>query len=146
MASSTPPIGSTGMPYVVPVERGKVREFAQATRARTTGFRDDPDAVIPPTWLAAGSFWAEPASLALGQAPNLERTLHGGQEFVFHGSPPRVGDVLTAQQRVAERYTKDGRRGGSMEFTVLVTEYRDPTGRLVAEARMTLIETSRAAG
>ena len=37
-----------------------------------------------------------------------------------------------------------GKRGGTMIFTEQVTEFRDPSGRLVAELRSTMIETSKA--
>jgi hypothetical protein len=40
-------------------------------------------------------------------------------------------------------YEKQGKRGGTMTFAVMVTEFRDESGRLVAEARMTGVETER---
>ena len=69
--------------------------------------------------------------------------LHGGQEYIFHGPPPRAGDVLSITSRVAERYEQQGSRGGTMQFTVSVQEFRDPSGRLVAEGRTTSIMTSK---
>ena len=36
-----------------------------------------------------------------------------------------------------------GRRGGRLGFAVMVTEFRDESGKLVAEARMTGGETAR---
>jgi hypothetical protein len=73
------------------------------------------------------------------------RTLHGDQEYLFHGPPPRAGAVLYATERLADRYEKAGRRGGIMRFAVVVTEFRDAAGTLVAESRMTLIETANPA-
>jgi hypothetical protein len=101
--------------------------------------------VIPPTWLAAASFWIGPENHALGGQFDWARTLHAGQEYVFHGPPPRAGDTLTGRQRIESSYQKDGRRGGRMTFTVLVTEYRDDDGALVAEVRQTIVETEKAA-
>jgi hypothetical protein len=139
------PAGRTGEPYEFPVERGKVREFARATKARRDSYLDDPRAVTPPTFLASSTFWAGPGTSPLGDGPRYwSRILHGEQEFVFPAGPPRAGTTLKATERVEEVYTKQGRRGGTMEFTVLVTEYRDETGALVAEARSTIIETSQA--
>ncbi|GIH17949.1 FAS1-like dehydratase domain-containing protein [Rugosimonospora africana] len=135
----------TSEPYEFPVERGKIREFARATRARRTSYFDDPEAVTPPTFLMASSFWAGPGAAPFrDESRDWSRTLHGEQEFVFPAGPPRAGTVLTATQRVEDTYTKQGRRGGTMEFTVLLTEYRDQAGTLVAQARSTVIETSRA--
>jgi len=69
--------------------------------------------------------------------------MHAEQEYVFHGPPPRAGTTLTAQSRITEIYQKQGRRGGTLTFAVMVTEYRDETGRLVAEARLTGVETAQ---
>ncbi len=42
-------------------------------------------------------------------------------------------------------FHKEGRRGGRLTFAVMVTEFRDrATGKLVAEARMTGVETEKA--
>jgi hypothetical protein len=51
--------------------------------------------------------------------------------------------VLTAESWVDRRYEKDGKRGGTMRFAEIVTSYRNAEGTVVAEARMTLIETAR---
>ncbi len=51
--------------------------------------------------------------------------------------------MLECVTRVDKMYEKPGKRGGTMVFTELVTEYRSPDGRLVAEARSTGIETSK---
>jgi hypothetical protein len=48
--------------------------------------------------------------------------------------------VLRAVEQVVDRYSKPGKRGGQMNFAVVVTEYRDPDGVLMAEARGTFIE------
>ena len=41
-------------------------------------------------------------------------------------------------------FHKEGRRGGRLAFAVMVTEFRDAaTGVLVAEARMTGVETEK---
>jgi hypothetical protein len=75
---------------------------------------------------------------------DLRRLLHGGQEYVFHGPPPRARTELTFQTRVDKIYEKEGKRGGTMTFVEAVTEFRDASGRLVAEARSTAIETGKA--
>lgn len=139
-------IGAMGEPYAMDVERGKVREFARATKARDDSYFTDPEPVTPPTFLSSAAFWATPESSVLGATPiNWARILHGEQEYVFHGPPPRAGQRLVAQQRVEEDYEKQGRRGGTMRFIVIVTEFRTPEGELVAEGRSTVIETSQAA-
>jgi hypothetical protein len=139
--------GRAGEPFAMVVELGKVREFARATKSRNAAYEGAPGdrPVSPATFLMSSAFWTDPASDPWqGLDRNFERLLHGEQEFVFHGEPPRAGDVLTGRSRIDRVYTKQGKRGGSMQFTETVTEYRDATGRLVAEARGTSIETSQA--
>jgi hypothetical protein len=138
--------GARGEPFTMEVERGKIREFARATKARDGAYLTDPHPVAPPTFLSSAAFWATPESSALDPgAINWARILHGEQEYVFHGPPPRAGQTLVARQRVERTYEKQGRRGGTMRFFVIVTEFRTPDGELVAEGRSTVIETSQAA-
>jgi hypothetical protein len=132
--------------YEMVVERGKIREFAQATMTRNPEYLDDPVAVSPPTFLVTSSFWAprdvSPVSGSGGM--NLARVLHGGQEYVFFGEPPRAGTKLTTSSRLDKQYEKEGRRGGTMKFVELVTSFFDESGKLVAESRSTVIETGQA--
>jgi hypothetical protein len=132
--------------FSMPVELGKTREFATATGSNHPMHMQADNAVTPPTFLMAASFWQTPESDPLPADRDLTRLLHAGQEFIFPKGPPRVGAQLTGLGRIAECYTKEGRRGGSLTFTVLVTEYRDAAGELVAEVRNTVVETSTAVG
>jgi hypothetical protein len=135
-----------GRPYEVLVERGKIREFAGATGARSVTYFADEAPIAPPTFLMVSALWATPDShpAAVAELDNA-RVLHAGQEFVFHGPRPRAGDRLMAQVEVEEVYTKQGRRGGELLFMVLLTTFRD-ADRIVAEARQTLVQTAHAAG
>jgi hydroxyacyl-ACP dehydratase HTD2-like protein with hotdog domain len=143
--SAGPVIGERGEPFEVVIEAGKVREFVRATKAHTDAWFGA-HAVSPPTYLTADRFWASPENQVLEKGNlNWARILHGEEEFVFHGPPPAVGQRLTAQQTVENVYEKRGRRGGTMKFVIVLTEYRDDEGGLVVEARHTVIETSKAA-
>lgn len=131
------------MSFEVPIERGKIREFARAAKSRNPAY-DGPDAVVPPTFLTtANNFWAEGESGFGGLDFELARVLHGEEEFEFFGPPPRAGPTLTATPRIGDRWEKEGKRGGVMRFAKLVTEYRDEAGNLVAEQRTTVIETAK---
>lgn len=132
--------GPPGPEFEVPVERGKIREFAAAMQSEAPEYQGE-DAVVPPTFLVSSSLWAPPGSRP-DHGFDRRRLLHGEQEYVFHGPPPRTGQVLRASAHVAERYEREGKRGGTMRFAVLVTEFRDADGRLVAEQRMTVLETA----
>ena len=131
------------MPYDIPIERGKIREFARAAGSRNPAY-DGPDAVIPPTFLTtAANFWAGPGDQSFDLGFELARVLHGEEEYEFFGPPPRAGQTLSASSRLGDRWEKEGKRGGTMRFARLVTEYRDEHGTLVAEQRTTVIETAR---
>jgi hypothetical protein len=138
-------VGLEGEPFELTVERGKIREFARATRAEDPSYLDDPQPVIPPTFLATAAHWAR-NELALldGVKGDPRRRLHGTQEFAFHGPPPRAGARLRGVPRIEAAYERNGRRGGRLRFYVLATEFSDETGRVVAVARMTVVETQRA--
>lgn len=138
-------VGKTGEPFRMRVELGKAREMAKATRS-TAGPSvggDEDDVLAPPTFLVTAAFWQRPEANPLkGAGLDLARILHGEQEFVFHGAPIAVGDVLDGVARVDQVYEKAGRRGGAMTFYEVVTEFHR-SGELVAETRSTLIETAR---
>jgi hypothetical protein len=129
--------------YEIPIERGKIREFARAAQSRNPAY-ERPDAVIPPTFLTtAQNFWASGPSPVADLGFELARLLHGEEEYEFFGPPPGAGDVLTVESRLGRQWEKEGKRGGTMRFAQIVTEYRDSSGRLVAEQRTTAIETAR---
>jgi hypothetical protein len=136
--------GWAGEPFVMPVEPGKIREFATATGSSNPAYFDGPGSVAPATFLATAVFWQGPEHTPWTALPrNVGRMLHGEQEFVFYGPPPRAGTILTGQARIDKVYQKEGRRGGVMTFAETVIEFRDAAGTLVAESRGTSIETSR---
>ncbi len=142
----TSAVGITDDPFPMTVERGKIREFARATMSSNPEYLDDPVPPIEPTFLTSVAFWSPPGASVYSKVKlDLKRVLHGGQEYIFHGPPPRAGDELTVQTRVAEVYEKEGKRGGSMTFVVTVAEFRDKTGKLRVEARSTAIQTGRPA-
>jgi hypothetical protein len=133
--------GKVGKPFEMHVELGKVREFTRAVRADHPALMDG---LTPPTFLTTTFFWEGDANPWPEVKLDPKRGMHAEQEYVFHGPPPKAGDELTCISRIEKVFTKEGRRGGKLTFAVMVTEFRDPSGRLVAEARMTGVETERA--
>ncbi len=134
-------LGRSGEPFEMELERGKIREFARAIYSANESYLDDPDPVVPPTFLTTMVFWSGPESdpwpaVRMDQS----RGLHAEQEYVFHGPPPRAGTRLVATSRIESITTKPGRHG-ELTFVMMVTEFRDPSGTLVAEARLTGVET-----
>jgi hypothetical protein len=134
--------GDPGLTW--PVERGKLREFAAAILDDNADYQRE-DAHIPVTFPWTKSFWRPPAAATRSDRaqPNMARVLHGEQEYQYLG-PVRVGDVLTARSRVVDQYTKAGRRGGSLRFTVTETTVTNQHEEVVILERSTVILTERA--
>ena len=141
-------LGKVGVPFQMDIERGKIHELARATRSTHPAYFEGDHPVVPPTFLTTMFFWEE---LVPGSNPwhdvkmDQKRGMHAEQEYIFHGPPPRAGTRLTCQSRIESMYEKEGRRGGTLTFAVMVTEFRDETGKLVAEAKLTGVETGKVA-
>lgn len=137
--------GKVGAPFELVVERGKIHEFARATHAKHPDYYTS-EPVSPPTFLTTMFFWEElvpdsnPWSLV---QMSQKRGMHAEQEYVFHGPPPKAGTVLQCSSRIETIYEKQGRKGGTLTFAVMLTEFRDSSGKLVAEARLTGVETAK---
>ncbi|MEU5694381.1 MaoC family dehydratase N-terminal domain-containing protein [Actinosynnema sp. NPDC020468] len=138
-------VGTEGAPFRMSVERGKIREFVRATGTTDLSEVDSQDRPFaPPTFLTTTFFWQPEAANPWHTVElDQQRGLHAEQEYTFFGPPPRAGDELTCRSRIGEIYTKRGKRGGELTFAVMYTDFHDATGRLVARARMTGVETAR---
>ena len=142
-------IGRTGAPVTMHVERGKIREFARAIKDDDPMYFDEAHAtreaggIMPPvTFLQTVQHWDNDGSSRVRVPFDLKRVLHGEQEYEFL-KPIHAGDVLTAVSRIVDVYEKPGKRGGSMNFAVTETEYKNERGELVARARHITIETGQ---
>ena len=141
--------------FELPVERGKVREFALAVGesdpiyfdpeyARAEGF---PDVLAPPTFTVT-QIWQvsrEEREERLGANLDYGRVLHGEQEFTYNRLP-FAGEVLKATMRISKDFTKEGKRGGQMRFVTYETKFTDVQDEEVLTAYYTLIETSKDPG
>jgi hypothetical protein len=138
-------VGRAGPRFELSVERGKIREFARATGSSSPEYLDAANPLVPPTFLATVVFWQPPEADDLYRSLDIDprRLLHGEQEYLYTGEPPRAGAVLHAQTVVEEIYDKEGKRGGVMTFVVLRTDFTDANGVIVAQARSTAIETGQ---
>jgi hypothetical protein len=139
-------VGLEGPAFEMDIEKGKVREFARATQSRRGEYLAETEPPVPPTFLTSVAFWQPPEAAELWRKLDIDgrRLLHGEQEYVYFGRPPRAGTSLVAKTRVEEIYEKTGKRGGVMTFVVTVTDFHTPEGDLVAQARSTAIETAKA--
>jgi hypothetical protein len=128
------------IPFEIAVTPEDIQAFARATKAQSPEYYAE-SPFMPVTFLNCAVRWQKPENAPFGDAPrDLSHMVHGGQEYVFYGLPPRAGTTLTGQSRIERVYEKVSSRNGRMRFTESVYEYRDETGRLVAEARGVHIE------
>lgn len=141
--------------FELPIERGKVREFALAVgednpiffdvdAARAQGL---PDIVAPPTFTVT-QIWQisrEQREEQLGANLDYERVLHGEQEFEYQRLP-FAGEILRATMRISKDFSKEGKRGGEMRFVTYESRFVDVQGEDVLTAYYTLIETAKDVG
>lgn len=140
-------IGHTLPPSVLPIERTRVKFFAQVigetsplhtneAAARAAGY---PDIVAPPTFLFAAELDSGAIDTLLRDLKiPIGRLLHGEQGFTFH-RPVCVGDTITVTSRIADIYDK---KNGALQFVVKQSEAVDQTGACVAELRTVLVVRS----
>jgi acyl dehydratase len=144
--------GKVFPPYGFRVERGKIKEFADAIGDPNPIYRDpDYAAKTPfggilasPTLLR--TFLYEPAAAkdAL-MVKDWSYIVHGEQEFEYL-APIVAGDVLTAQDRIVSIEEKDSRRAGKLQIAVIETTFHNQRGEKVQVARRTLVETGKRIG
>ena len=139
-------LGAVGLPFEFVVEQGKIAEFTRAIHTHHSAYQGG-NATVPPTFLTTMFHWERsvPESNPWYQVDmDKKRGMHAEQAYIFHGPPPQVGDRLTAISRIDSIFEKQGRRGGSLTFVTMVTDFRRPDGTLAAEAKMTAVETGQA--
>jgi len=141
--------GKTFPSYEFHVERGKIREFADAIGDPNPIYRD-PDysaemgfagILAPPTMLRTFLYEPKAASEAL-KVKDWSYIVHGEQEFEYF-APIVAGDVLTAQDRIAGITEKESRRAGKLQIAVIETTFHNQRGEKVQVARRTLVETGK---
>ena len=140
-------IGQFGPDFILPIERGHVRQFARAAYAALPVHLDGLDPIIPATYLvSAGVLWGytleRPRGTLFEQIDHdLSVPLHAEEAYIFHGPLPRVGEQLTARACLESVKTRQGSRGGELTFLVMLTEFRDANNELRVEARATTVTT-----
>jgi len=138
-------------PPGLPVERGKIHEFANAILDEHPHYHDAeaaaaaglPGVVAPPTFVMAAALHSDPDTKIAPELAALDTryALHGAQEFTFE-RPLVAGDVLRAEPGEVKTYEKEGKRGGTMKFVEAETLYRDQHGDVVLRSRTTAIQTA----
>jgi acyl dehydratase len=134
--------------FEIPVERGKIREFADSIGDDNPIYRDPDYAgktkfakiLAPPTFTATKSFWRRGGSNQDMAGLDNRYVLHGEEEYEYL-APVLAGDLLTCQGRISDAYEKAGKRGGKMIFVVFEFNFSNQRGEKVLVSRSTLIQT-----
>jgi hypothetical protein len=158
--------------FSFPVDATAILLFASALGETNPVYYDEEAArrtplggvIAPPTFAVASAHWnprhlfrgvrripppppaAKPAAGAerpeRGEGP-VARILHGEQRFEYHREL-RPGMRLVVSTRPGRSWEKEGRRGGRLRFSEVVSEYRDEAGELVLTATSVGIVTAQA--
>ena len=139
--------GRTFPPYECLIERGRIREFADALEDPNPIYRDPEYAAstplggvpAPPTFLRTFLFETRDSVDSL-KVEDWSYIVHGEQEFEYI-APVLAGDVLTGRDKILKVFRKESRRGGTLTFAVIETTFHNQRGEKVQVARRTLIET-----
>jgi acyl dehydratase len=111
--------GKEYAPFVVTVERGKIKEFARAIGDLSPFYLDDTvgrasewgDIIAPPTFPTTfRDENADTGAMLKDLGVDISRILHGEQEFEYW-KPIRPGETYLCQSRITDIYEKAGRSG-----------------------------------
>ena len=139
-------LGKEYPPFVITVERGKIKEFARAIGDTNPLHLDDRvgqasefgDIVAPPTFaITFRDEMADTNTLLRDLGTDISRLLHGEQEFELF-RPLQPGQTYTCRSKIVDVYEKTG-RSGPMAFVVRETSIADRTNELVATVRQTTV-------
>ena len=133
---------------IMPIERGKIREYATATAAARPAYLDDPKAPVPPTFLATVVFWT-PIGETL-RSPEVLRACAEGPSAGRPWQPPLAragvrlpgpaaarGETLETAERLTDITVKRTRDGRAMVVIRFSVSFHDERGDLRAECNYT---------
>jgi len=126
--------------FPLPVERGKVREFARALLDADPVYQQ-PDSPAPLTFAVAAGHFREDLALFESCGFDIKRMLHGESLWEYL-APVNVGDELVGRRRVVDVTTRPGKRGGDMTLVTYEIEFVNQNGETVLRQRDVLIQTA----
>jgi acyl dehydratase len=138
---NTSVIGKEYAPYVVTVERGKIKEFARAIGDLNPVYIDDGvgqasewgDVIAPPTFATTFRDEASAEAVLRDLGTDISRVLHGEQEFEIH-RPIQPGHTYVCRTKILDIYEKTG-KSGPMAFVVRETAITDRANEIVGTMR-----------
>lgn len=125
-------IGQDLETYHYTIEKSKVDELVAVLNPNSDVKKDDN--YIPATFPTVIEFWGSSISMAKALQLNLEKVLHGEQEYEYI-KDFALGDVITVASKIEDVYTK-----ASMNFIVVNKKFINQKDELVAIGKSTIIE------
>lgn len=136
-------VGMEFEPLTFQVERGKIVEVARAIREDNPVYFDTDRPPAPLTFSRTFVVWGDSVVKAYQSiGVDMTRIVHGGQEFEFF-EPVYAGDTLTMTGKLLDVYSKEGKRGGLLQFIVWQWTYTNQHGRVALTTTNTTIQTSQ---
>ena len=113
--------------------------FVQASAQFTEGYNLRP--VIGQPWFGSGK---EPTGVQRESSGGGGggTGLHAEQHYEYH-APIQPGDILHSVEKAGKTWSREGRRGGTLQFSESITEYYNQDGVLVVTARSVGVRTSQ---
>ncbi len=144
MEERTFSIGASLPSYSFTIERGKIKEFAQAIgdlkdiylvpeKAVAKGYRD---VIAPPTFGTVIDMWGGPGFAGMCESLRINpvKVLHGEQEYTYLGDIV-AGDVITATTTLSD-YTEKKK----MHVLTMETNYVNQRGENILKCRKVTLE------
>ena len=139
-------VGKEYPPFPVTVERGRIKDFAQALGDPNPFYINDAvgaaspwgDVIAPPTFsISFRDEAADSGALLRDLGVDISRLLHGKQEFEIHRQLV-PGETYLCRTKVVDIYEKAG-RSGPMAFVVRETAVTDRTGEIAVTMRQVTV-------
>ena len=144
MAIDAQLIGKKTKEYIIDIEKGHIRRFAEAIGDPSPLYYDEEYAkqtpykgIIAPPTFATTFTMDKPSPLSDVEGFELRQVLHGEQTFIYH-RPVRPGDCYWVQSEVKEVYDRDG-KSGKMTFITVETIARDINNETVVTSKSTIV-------
>ena len=143
--------GKKLLEFQMPVERGKIREFAWAVQDKSKMYSDPDFAVskgfsgvpMPPTFPVTNGFHidAENFVMELTQklGMNVATSVHGEAQFIYERTVC-AGEILRGEIHVGEIYEKESGNGKTMTFVEMKNLFFDSDNTLVITVNNLFIE------
>lgn len=136
--------------FEMPIERGKIKEFADAIGDPNPIYHDPSFAretkfggiLAPPTFTATKAFWRIGGTNSEIAGLDNRFVLHGEEEYEYF-KPILAGEILTCKSRISDAHTKEGKRGGKMLFVIFEFNFFNRKGEKVLVSRSTIIQTDK---